>query len=361
MRVRCVSRLFRVAAVVFLLSAVLAEGLQAAEQPRSRGRSIQFSEPKSETTGTNVNQLGVRNTGLKNLEDDLFKPLQTFTPKGSLDGVMVQPFRPAPQPSPAQRQRAREILEQRRNWAFSDPDENVSGLTAEEMLKIREFEKESDQHPIARYYDRLSRERGGITNRIEDDFFGARSPHENRDDSTGMDGMRPRQAEMSESERAMRRFFESGPKAPEFFPSANRPAGFGELFGTQPNSPQMEERARAQKARMEEFTELLDSQMRTAPAAPSYDPYSGLGDTTRLAPITSGAIDAGAASRSRSFEPTLTTPSWNPAITPGTLPQLNTGIASRPGLTPATPALPTPQPIRLAPPTPDFSIPKRQF
>src|SRR2546423_15251976 len=34
--------------------------------------------------------------GLKQVEEDLFKPLKTFTPKSSLDGVFVPPSKPLP-------------------------------------------------------------------------------------------------------------------------------------------------------------------------------------------------------------------------------------------------------------------------
>src|SRR5258708_3761246 len=97
---------------------LLACGVQAQTKPRPK--SIQFSEPRSDEITTNLNLLGSRKDGLRQMEDSLFHPLQSVSPKSSLDGVFVPPPHPILVPnSPSKR--AREMRDRQKNWAFMDP------------------------------------------------------------------------------------------------------------------------------------------------------------------------------------------------------------------------------------------------
>ena len=62
---------------------------------KQRGRPIEFSVPRSDEVTTNLHQLTSKKDGLRQLEEDLYKPLQTFAPKSSLDGVVAPPRPPA--------------------------------------------------------------------------------------------------------------------------------------------------------------------------------------------------------------------------------------------------------------------------
>ena len=48
------------------------------EPARQRGAPIIFSEPKSDTVSTNLNQLDLKASPFKDLESDLKKPFQIF-------------------------------------------------------------------------------------------------------------------------------------------------------------------------------------------------------------------------------------------------------------------------------------------
>ncbi len=58
-----------------------------------RGRPIEFSEPRSAEITTNMNQLGSKRGGLRELEGELFKPLQNFSLNGHLERVVASPGR----------------------------------------------------------------------------------------------------------------------------------------------------------------------------------------------------------------------------------------------------------------------------
>src|SRR5215510_5530106 len=86
------------------------------------------NESRSGNLATNSPSAKPKQNGLKQLEQDLFRPFETLAPKGSLDGAYV-PSMPPPQaaPSSVQSKRAKELLEHRRDWVFETPDEILAG------------------------------------------------------------------------------------------------------------------------------------------------------------------------------------------------------------------------------------------
>ena len=131
---------------------------------KQRGRSIEFSEPKSDEVTTNLHQLTSKKDGLKQLEEDLYKPLQI---------VHAQEFarrrRRSASPPPAgpviQSKRAKELLERRKNWVFMSPEDLLAGPTVEEILKAPEYDADGQEKkelpPLERYYQRLAAKRPG--------------------------------------------------------------------------------------------------------------------------------------------------------------------------------------------------------
>src|SRR2546422_260433 len=87
----------RLLSLGFLASALMVGGglspsrVEAAEG-KSDARAIAISEPAASVVNSDLHQLGDKKDGLKQLEDDLFKPIKkTFSPKGSLEGVLLVP------------------------------------------------------------------------------------------------------------------------------------------------------------------------------------------------------------------------------------------------------------------------------
>ena len=129
---------------------------------RPRGRPIEYSEPRSDEVTTNLHQLTIKEDGVKELEEDLYQPLRSFTPQSSLDGVAA-PLPPSPAPPAIQSKRAKELLERRKNWIFARPEDLVAEPTLEEILKTPEYGKdgrEKKQTPaLERYYERMATKR----------------------------------------------------------------------------------------------------------------------------------------------------------------------------------------------------------
>src|SRR6266545_4157719 len=85
------SRLLNLTFSIAVTVCFAADGQSTDQRPRQRARSIEFSAPKNDSGSTNLNQLGSKKNSLKELEEDLFGPLQSLQPRGSLDGVIAPP------------------------------------------------------------------------------------------------------------------------------------------------------------------------------------------------------------------------------------------------------------------------------
>src|SRR5215471_9778327 len=96
----------------------------ADDKPTSKG--LESSERKGDEVSTNATPPGIRKDGLKQLEEDLFKPLKDLSPKTSLDGIFSPPMRPPAPPSSIQSKRVKELLERRRSWVFMNPEDLMS-------------------------------------------------------------------------------------------------------------------------------------------------------------------------------------------------------------------------------------------
>src|SRR5215475_8832969 len=120
-----VSRMCSYASRLVLLAAaiIVAPNFCGAAEEGKAEQPAQVSGSKS-GNATNSPSLKPKQNGLKQLERDLFRPFETISPEGSLDGAFV-PTMPQPQPNtPAvQSKRAKELLERRRDWVFETPEE----------------------------------------------------------------------------------------------------------------------------------------------------------------------------------------------------------------------------------------------
>ena len=169
---------------------------------KDRGRPIEFSEPKSDEVTTNLHQLTSKKDGLKQLEEDLYTPLQMFAPKSSLEGVAAPPVRPTTGPT-IQSKRAKEMQERRKNWIFMTPEEMLAGPTVDEILKSPKYDANGREikklAPMEQYYRRLAAKRLGWDNfgrSKDEDQFGRpktstlRDQLDSHDDSDLPSGLR---------------------------------------------------------------------------------------------------------------------------------------------------------------------------
>jgi hypothetical protein len=342
-----------------VLSGLLAGNAQTGS--KERGRPIEFSLPKSDEVTTNLQQLTSKKDSLKQLEEDLYKPLQSFRPESSLDGVVAPPPRPSSAP-PIQSKRVKELLERRKNWVFMSPEDLVSEPTVEDVLKTPQLgldgQEKKELPAIERYYRRLSNKRVDPDNLLQpknEDLFGTPSKSNSRDErSQQEDANLP--GGLRESAQTLSKLVESDSNDGRFS-RASTHGDFSDAFGLG-NEPLSKEQIQEHKKFMDDYHSMVD---------PGWHPPAIA--TAENLMSTLGADAAASAGKSAVGLPSSLSPAphtalevqmdvTSPQLGPAALPDVN---AQALGQTRPTPALPTVEPTRVMPPPPSFAAPKRSF
>jgi len=333
---------------------------------RERGRPIEFSSPKSDEVTTNLHQLTSKKDSLRQLEEDLYKPLESFSVKGSLEGVAAPPPR-VPSAPAVQSKRVKELLERRKNWGFMSPEDMFGVPTADEVLKTPQIGPNADAKKelpaFERYYHRLAKKRVGPANPLQSQDESLlepnRRPKGREDETSADDSVLP--AGVRESAQALSRLFEQGGSENPFAQAAKRDDQ-SDAYGLAEN-PLTKQQQLEHKKYMDDYRSILDPSWRP-PTAAAPGVFSG----SLFATLPSDSVSPAAKS------PVVGLPS-SPALPQRSAldvqmdivnPQLGpTGLrdvtAQALGQTRSSSALPTVEPASVAPPTPSFAAPKRSF
>ncbi len=357
------------------LTAVLPAYAQRA--PYRGVRPIEFSEPRSDVISSNVNQLRTpKQTSLQDLEKEIKKPFELLSPGSEpAPRLSTTPALRTPQ-SAARTKQMKELLEKRNEWIFLDPEDyHGLGLTAEEMLRVTEYEPDGrvkkEKTPLEQYYEKMDKARADLhamaTNRARsDDFFNLRSTDEptDRAKERGFAGQ-PNPVKSGSGELELNPNPQPATEASSFNLNGKEQTigqGFAEFFGFgKPESPEeVAKRVRNQEAHQKEFKDLLGvpaSSPLTATAGP-LEALTGDGLVTPPSLATGGLGKSPGANQSVSTsQPPSASPNASVAtsILPGA--QANAGLPAWQ----TTLAPPAPETTRKPLQTPSFQIPQRKF
>lgn len=291
------------------------------------GDPIEIVPARGSTISTNINQREPATR--KDFDAIVPRPADPFNPDESWQGIT-----PNMMPPPVNRTLSpheKELLDRRRNWVFMTPEELLSGENSEEMLGIKQYDKDgSEKHPttvMERYYERLIEpNRNMVTNQFDKD-----SDSWSTATNTIVDGEQNRN-----SEHPFESPFNSGPEREVFQPL--RPNSLSDVFGTSPDSTASDAETikaeKEQKAHMESFKQLWEIDQPSAPAAASI----------------SGSSSSG--SEASSF------PSMQPVL--GTV---SSSVSSSSAQASGTSTQQAPAPLHAPPPPPrpNFTLPQRPF
>jgi len=315
---------------------------------------------KSGNVITNVPSFKPKQNGLKQLEQDLFRPFETIAPKGSLDGAYV-PAMPEPQPNTPnfQSKRAKELLERRRDWAFETPEEILATSSSDDSMnrrdKAKQSEDKSELSPIERFYERLyskdkkdSSRKGNKRNELSDspkpgDLSNDREADDDADLPLGV----------RETQREMRKLL--APKGRKEDSSLEPRNAFSDVFGLAKKPPTRDE-MEFQKERMDRYKQLLG-----LPVNPSMetDPLKPFRDMVGTAPKSPGLfpnVDSlGGLPQQNNFgaQSGAAALSRNSILLPD-----GAQIHTAPSLAPVLPKI---EPLRTLPPPVTFNAPRRPF
>lgn len=237
--------------------------LAAEAQTIRHGPPIRFSAPKSDTVGTNLNQFTDKaRNNLRRLEEELSQPLDVFRQQDSAR-PMAAPL-PRPPAGPViQNKRIRELLDKKNNWVFMSPEDQVTGLTAEEIFGLTELDEtggpKARATSLERYNERLDRERIGSTNGVTSDGIGrwaSEAPWRMQADEENQP-RNPVQARLMDSERALQDLLKTPPNL-SFLPEIRPRSSYADPLA--PNPVKTTEKSweqKAQEARLEQFRQMI--------------------------------------------------------------------------------------------------------
>lgn len=324
--------------------------VQAAGKPRNR--SINFSEPKSDEVTTNLHQLSAKKDSLKQLEEDLYRSMQTFSGKDSMEAVPLPPRMQGGPVIPSKR--AKEQLDRHKNAIFLKLEDLAPAPTAEQIFKIPEYGADGVEKkrktPIEIYYNRMDVKHADSLkpSRSFDDessdtssLTGRRDVFISRSDPDLPPGLREREQDVKKLMEA------DGPDTPSSFTSSRR-GSFSDIFGLGDTAPSREKALEHRKL-MEEFYSIHDSvKPLSAPAEAAKSP--GLPDAPRHSANPFGGPDTSSGDI-KQFS------TINPTFTPGGPKDINFQALAQPG---AIYLLPKPEPVK-PPAAPTFAAPRRPF
>jgi hypothetical protein len=321
---------------------------------KERGRPIEFSEPRSDEVTTNLHQLTSKKDSLKQLEEDLYKSVRTFSGRGSLDGVPAPLVRPPAGPVIPSK-RVKELLERHKNAPFLTLEDLFPTPTVEEILKVPEYGpdglEKKKKTPIEQYYDRLdTKSAADRTPRLSQEDQSIGSPNVLR----GRDVPAPRDdvalpPGLREREQALKKLFEAESSDAAVAPNPARRNSFSDIFGLGENAPSRE-KALEHKKLMAEFNSILESSRLPAAGADAPNLPSSSPEPWGRAANPFAVSDTAPTGNSQLG-------SINPLFTPSSPPDVNAQALGQSKLTPLLPKAEVPKP----PSAPTFIAPRRPF
>jgi hypothetical protein len=331
-------------------------------QPRDkgRGRPIEFSAPRSGEVTTNLHQFMSKPDGLKQLEEDSYKPLQPLAPQSSLDGVVALPTRPAATPV-IQSKRVKEMLERRKNWVFMSPEDLVAAPTVEGILKAPALgpdgREQKELPALERYYERLATKRSAVNNPAQsknDELFGPSSKSNPREEvAVQEDSDLP--SSLRESAEALKKLLGPGGSDNPFVQEAMH-GSLSDTFGLG-NNTLSKEQIQYNKKYMDEYRSVLDAACQPPAIAVPGSPLDILaGAAVPAGKLATGLPSAPSFALNHGLEAQADV--LNPMLGPPGLSDVN---AQALGQTRPTLALPKIESTRVTPVAPSFDAPRRSF
>ncbi len=325
----------------------------AADGPVPAGRAIEFSDPKTTTLVTNLNQLGLETPDAHHSEPD-FSTLQPLVPaSGSLGGIMP----PAPSGgSMISHRRSKDSFDPNGNWASQTPEEMMHGIVVKEMLSLPDYgmDGEAAQPPTRAggIHDRTSsvRRRTDDSARIEDEFS-LRNSSERRSSFWQLEESNPLLGVSERPEQSLKNLLGANQTSRLGF-TDGRPNSLLEAFGLTPDenrendlSPENVAKKARESAQIQRYQDLLDGGhgvLTPLPngSSPGANPWLGGRPVAIVDPLNPFAAVPGSA--------------VNPALLPPVTPPMPipSSLAPIPYEAPAA---------RTPAPKPNFSVPQRVF
>lgn len=335
--------------------AALAPLISPGEEPERRTATpIIFSAPQSDTVSSNLNEISLKTSPLRNLESDLKKPFEVFQSGNA--GTFRAPIKLSAPPAPVLNSRKlKELMDKRAEDLYLSSDPTTTDDLTKSEDETDPFKKKI-KSPLESYYDRMDRQAAAATNQTphSDDLLSGVKDERDSADNLGLGRLRnPLESPNLPNAQNLRSLTGSDRTSSSYSDSL-KPRAFGDIFGLS-STDSSDRFTKSKETRLDNFKRLLDGPT----AAPRTDFNAPL-------PV------AGAAPKLSPGGYTPPTPAW---ATPQPTSRTDTfdkraglvGTLSKPQGLPefaaSSPSLSTPPPLQPAKPLPPptFKVPKREF
>lgn len=327
--------------------------LRGEEPARRTAAPIIFSSPQSDTVSSNLNEISLKTSPLRNLESDLKKPFEVFQSGNA--GTFRPPTKFSTPPAPVLNSRKlKELMDKRAEDLYLGSESAATDDFTKSDDELDPFKKKI-KSPLESYYDRMDRQAAATnqTARTDDLLAGGKEDPDSAD-NLGLGRLRnPLESPALANSQNPRPVLGGGRPSSSYSENL-KPRSFGDIFGLSPSEP-ADRFSRSKETRLDNFKRLLDG--------PSAAPRT---DFTAPAAVTGAAPKPGTGG-STAPPPAWTTPQPAPATDTFDKRAGLVGSPAKPqGLTEfavSFPSLSTPPAVPPAkpPPPPTFKVPKRQF
>jgi hypothetical protein len=332
-----------------------------------RGQKIEFSSPQSGVVVSNLNHLGTKQPGLKQLEEDLSRPFESLNPDSSLGPVIVAPSRPPPlQPtiqSKREKEREKELEDLRKNWAFVNPDEVTKGPTPERVFGVKEYEKNGEEKKslsvLEKYFQNSAPKPGGEDEQVDNSF--GKKENDGLDPLRSTDRWETLDGSAHKSGQSLKGLFGSnldGRTAPRSATLSGLPNPELMNVGGLQNSRPTPEQERMDALR-DQYKQLLGPRSALPATGSSLYPLNPQVDPARALPNPAKSLDPfSSPTKQDPLNPFQNAINPTTAFQPPIFQDMNSRAFGQPGL--PSSLLPTPPP-KAQPPPANFSFPTRKF
>jgi hypothetical protein len=171
MRFRSLNIDFLAALTVGVLAATMSDRASAGEP--QHGAKIEISEPRGDSpiVVSNLNRLNPAPGNFKQVKEDLMRPFGSLNPRNSALNFSDDLPMPQQRPQFVPNKHAQELLDKRRNWAFTSYEDLNPQPTLQEAFGIKQFGADGKEKKtgsvVDKYYDSLGQKNLTGTNRYQ--------------------------------------------------------------------------------------------------------------------------------------------------------------------------------------------------
>jgi hypothetical protein len=192
---------------------------------------IEFSDPKAGQGLTNLNQLQEKKEGFRPPEEE--RVFRGFNQGSSLEGVQAPVYRLPANPV-ILNPRVRELLDKRKNWIFTSPEDLTRGATAESIFNLKEYGpdgKEKTKLSVLELYMERQQPSGGKNGSRDFDSSSSSSRRDSGNDLPPLADDARLPSSLRQAQHDLQKQLTESERTHRIFGDGSAPSSFSDMFG----------------------------------------------------------------------------------------------------------------------------------